>query len=1342
MVEKMAKLAGYDSPKVYHGTNKKFSVFDTEGRGKTHGSGAFFTTNERNASTYGGNVVSAFLMTDGHRVDAGGSNWNSLKVWEAFDHEGESLGEFDSVHEAMEEAGEEGSVIDFSVELSEEEGYLVRDYDSDESSSSTDDISRQAREMGWGSIVFDNIIDSKSSAIDFSNDSARSPSSVYVVFNPNQIKSAEAVTYDDNGNVIPLSERFNESSDDIRFSIGHAGVIDGLVKDVGSRVRDPKKLAEIMVTMLSNLDKTRSDIDREGVAFGKDYLKKAVAEPQFKKDLKVQMAKIREAKEEELVNEASSRYEFFADREGEEIFKIKQQPIHAHLAHPTNPLKGDLMSKSRATAEGRYDKEKHGDYDGASEASPTLFGGSTMPDQAAQELYEMGLLSEPSVDALWDSLARERKSVLGNQEILKQAKIAKREAISEARKHAKDWYNEQVKIQEKDNSPIARMRRWLVQLDAITNALPIELRGKIGGSKQLSKFSSDEKALEFLKEKVELVDEVASKWISDQTLKGFDNLLEKAEPNNDTGKKPKGKIGAEGHRIFDKIREVINLSELEVQQKENNLNLALGKAEISDAEIVNIGEDLQIVQTYGGLKEKGTKEIVNALTSAEEIYRTNKNKWRITEENRLNNVAEKVTEILNLLGNPEAGDVQKAKKLDKKVLQNIKNLDWKVVSFPEVMDKLLGRDDELGKYISNSVNRAFEKRTIAISKAHKRWRKASEDATGLTGRQAKLAIWKMQDEQTIKVDLKSVKSVDSKIPIETFLNAEQRSSLGLSSSEIKQVSLEIEALKEGHRNKYVTIERTVTNVKGSSEYTESEAIYLTMLYAQDGYKESMAFHGFGAEVQEQLEKQISKAGKAMRQHMANEYKDNYEPLRKLYASMYGVNLPSINNYTPGIHYSVGKDTSLDITGSGIIEGGLRQGFAIGRKKHNAEPKAESAFAVYFNHLNQTEHWLAVAEISREMGGIFNNAEVKKALESIDLAIPRLIPKWLEAVDGNGLNNGVVSKMGEWVYSTNSAYALAWKGATLAKNFIGSSVNGAFNMDIIPFFKGYGRLMGGKIDMKKIWNSDVLQARIISGFSPEQRAAISKSFEGKPTLLNEFVSKGFDLIGIADAMGTTMSASIVYDHHYNLMLDEVGHERAEAIALEEAANSMARTAQPVEVPNRSMFELESTSFFAKTAFAFKSEARQKSSITVRAWANILSGKADKRDVQRVIVAHFVVAPMMYAVTQISRDVLNGDDDELFDEKYWNARGFMMSVGLGPLAGLPLISELFDGYNSDDAGPLSRVADAFHSSFDLLRGESDHIEDDVIDAIQGFGGSAGAAAGNVYNQFMGLIENFSE
>ena len=39
----------------------------------------------------------------------------------------------------------------------------------------------------------------------------------YAVFNPEQVKSADPLTYNDQGELIPLSERFNLKATDIRF---------------------------------------------------------------------------------------------------------------------------------------------------------------------------------------------------------------------------------------------------------------------------------------------------------------------------------------------------------------------------------------------------------------------------------------------------------------------------------------------------------------------------------------------------------------------------------------------------------------------------------------------------------------------------------------------------------------------------------------------------------------------------------------------------------------------------------------------------------------------------------------------------------------------------------------------------------------------------------------------------------------------------------------------------------------------------------------------------------------------------------------------------------------------
>lgn len=50
-------------------------------------------------------------------------------------------------------------------------------------------------------------------------DGKREDVHTYIVFKNTQIKSSKPVTYDDNGNVIPLSERFKHDNDDIRHSV-------------------------------------------------------------------------------------------------------------------------------------------------------------------------------------------------------------------------------------------------------------------------------------------------------------------------------------------------------------------------------------------------------------------------------------------------------------------------------------------------------------------------------------------------------------------------------------------------------------------------------------------------------------------------------------------------------------------------------------------------------------------------------------------------------------------------------------------------------------------------------------------------------------------------------------------------------------------------------------------------------------------------------------------------------------------------------------------------------------------------------------------------------------------
>ncbi len=79
---------------------------------------------------------------------------------------------------------------------------------------STRHIAKLLKGDGVPGIIFHNLLDDGGRG-----DIVTKPADVYIFFNPNeQVKSADTVTYDNNGEIIPLTERFNKKNDDIRYS--------------------------------------------------------------------------------------------------------------------------------------------------------------------------------------------------------------------------------------------------------------------------------------------------------------------------------------------------------------------------------------------------------------------------------------------------------------------------------------------------------------------------------------------------------------------------------------------------------------------------------------------------------------------------------------------------------------------------------------------------------------------------------------------------------------------------------------------------------------------------------------------------------------------------------------------------------------------------------------------------------------------------------------------------------------------------------------------------------------------------------------------------------------------
>lgn len=80
----------------------------------------------------------------------------------------------------------------------------------------TRDLAEFAKDSGYSGVIIKNVIDDGGRRYE---KEAEKPQTIRIFFNPSDVKSADNITYDENGEVIPLSERFKSENPDIRYSL-------------------------------------------------------------------------------------------------------------------------------------------------------------------------------------------------------------------------------------------------------------------------------------------------------------------------------------------------------------------------------------------------------------------------------------------------------------------------------------------------------------------------------------------------------------------------------------------------------------------------------------------------------------------------------------------------------------------------------------------------------------------------------------------------------------------------------------------------------------------------------------------------------------------------------------------------------------------------------------------------------------------------------------------------------------------------------------------------------------------------------------------------------------------
>jgi len=189
MVDAAAKAAGYTT-KVFHGSSSNFTKPNTP----------LFLGDEGTAATYAQNR--AIMYGEGAQP----------VMYRLYGKFNKTASE-DMVKQVAQDMG---------FEVENDMAFSVLDPQISPGKSSR--LIQELKKRGYDSAKID----------DFSADDATKQVESFVAFDPSQLKLANPITKDDAGNVIPLSQRFKATSDDIRFMPDYSGEHRAPQRDYGA----------------------------------------------------------------------------------------------------------------------------------------------------------------------------------------------------------------------------------------------------------------------------------------------------------------------------------------------------------------------------------------------------------------------------------------------------------------------------------------------------------------------------------------------------------------------------------------------------------------------------------------------------------------------------------------------------------------------------------------------------------------------------------------------------------------------------------------------------------------------------------------------------------------------------------------------------------------------------------------------------------------------------------------------------------------------------------------------------------------------------------------------------
>lgn len=1120
-----------------------------------------------------------------------------------------------------------------------------------------------------------------------------------------QMRFLDAISLQPTGYTSAREEgRVNEQGPS--FSIGRADVAGAMAGSALERVKDPIRRVQAMKRIADDFRNLQLSFQRIEAMSG---LRRS------KHQLRAE-AKAREVQRaDELITEVWARFGSLLDEK--DLIKLRSQPVHAYIADPTNNLRGRLVSRSAAMKRRNDlwgDDYKGGQWDGSDGISRTLFGGDMMPADMAQNLYDEGLISEPTPDAMWEALSQEQKQVARNKELHQQAMDQIREAKQQAKEEASAWLATQGKEQESSYNPREEVIAGLRMLDALLMALPPEVRGKIGGYTQMARITTDEARLEFLKDKLSKSDAELEQYLRRAYHAEFLALIERASPvDNIGGKRPTGSIDPDAWDMLQAAYRAMTMTAAEVEAEATRLEQLAEDEETTADEQLRHTMTSQLIRLTGNWAAADAARRAAAVQESTRIYLGGLSALKIKQAQRRERLANMRKQAKD--GTGKAGSRMQRKAIStaerSKKSGNLARMAWEFLSFGQLVNAVFGETNPVAKW--------FNERELAASNAY-------EDG------------------------------------MQTHSNALEEHLEALAGGQYKGLQL---------RHRLQNVEAiTVTDAHGQQHtFTEAEAItYLLMWRQEDGRRHMEGRMDDSGNLESdwgwtdasaaEIEKQLSPEGRSMMAFLSAQYAAEYDRINEVFRRIWNVSLPRHKFYAPltvkptmGGSENVLDPVSGDVMGAGMTPGSLknRQAAAV------TEPEFRDAFQVFLTHARQMEHFIAYGEFARDAQQIINRRETRNSVEAVSPTAATALSKWIDYFALGGLKEAAAgSAVNAWVggaLARLSSAALVGRISVLAMQSLqlGAAL---YKMPVGAYLGRFARLMMGRLQWGDALRSSYIQRRLVE-MPPIIRDAIGGLSSGSPNRIKFLAAKAARTIAGADALFTAGTYAILYDYHLS-QAKKLQVANAEEYAHKQAELITDQVAQPMRTGARSWLEVSMQNQPAfRALWNFSTDPRQKLALSVYEALRHDKSAGEKRAhfAKTVAVTWLVSGILQASLRAAMRDIRNDDDDEVFDDKNWDLKRLALMATTGPLGGIPFIGAMLEGviYNASETWrPESQLLDAAGQTARLIPkwAEGDFSEPlrDLEALFTGGATFSGSSAGlasimHLVRDAWGLIEN---